>query len=313
MRILLWHVHGSYTSSLVQGDHDYLIPTLPRRGPFGLGRALTWDWPASVREVTPTQAAGAEIDLVILQRPEELAGLAESWLGGRRPGVDVPAIYLEHNAPQGRINDMIHPAAYRDDLVIVHVTHFNAVFWDTGTTRARVIEHGIVDPGYRGPGPGDHAVAVINEPVRRGRVTGTDLLAVLTARSGVPVDVFGMRSEAIGGRDVPQDQLHAEMAARRVYLHPIRWTSLGLSLLEAMHLGLPVVALATTAVADAVPADAGVVSNDLDVLAAGLRRLAGDPEEAAMCGKRGRETALARFGLRRFLSEWNELFVEVTS
>ena len=38
------------------------------------------------------------------------------------------------------------------------------------------------------------------------------------------------------------------MARRRLYLHPVRWTSLGLSLLEAMHLGMPVVALATTEV-----------------------------------------------------------------
>jgi hypothetical protein len=29
---------------------------------------------------------------------------------------------------------MRHPAADRDDLVLVHVTHFNAVFWDAGST-----------------------------------------------------------------------------------------------------------------------------------------------------------------------------------
>jgi glycosyltransferase involved in cell wall biosynthesis len=34
------------------------------------------------------------------------------------------------------------------------------------------------------------------------------------------------------------------MARRRVYLHPVRWTSLGLSLIEAMHLGMPVAGLA---------------------------------------------------------------------
>ena len=67
--------------------------------------------------------------------------------------------------------------------------------------------------------------------------------------------------------DLPQDCLHDELARRRVYLHPIRWTSLGLSLLEAMHLAMPVVALATTEVAEAVPPEAGVVSTDVDVLA----------------------------------------------
>src|SRR5262249_61183606 len=96
------------------------------------------------------------IDVVILQRPEELHGLAECWLGGRRPGRDVPAVYLEHNAPQGRISEMRHPAADRPALTVVHVTHHNALFWDTGTTPVRVIEHGVPDPGERytgGPPP----------------------------------------------------------------------------------------------------------------------------------------------------------------
>ena len=44
---------------------------------------------------------------------------------------------------------MRHPVADRDDLLLVHVTHFNALFWDAGATPTRVIEHGIVDPGAR--------------------------------------------------------------------------------------------------------------------------------------------------------------------
>ena len=61
------------------------------------------------------------------------------------------------------------------------------------------------------------------------------------------------------------------MARRRVYLHPVRWTSLGLSLIEAMHLGMPVVALDTTEAAEAVPPEAGVVSNRPEVLRASAR------------------------------------------
>lgn len=313
MRILLWHVHGSYTTALVQGDHEYLLPVMPDRGPDGRGRAQTWDWPASAVEVTPAEAAGADVDVVILQRPEELDHLAESWLGGRRPGPDVPAIYLEHNAPQGRVAEMRHPAADRPDLTVVHVTQFNRLFWDTGTTPARVVEHGVVDPGHLYTGELERAVAVVNEPVRRGRVTGTDLLGPLADGAGVPVDLFGMKSEAIGGTDVPQAVLHEEMARRRVYLHPIRWTSLGLTLIEAMHLGMPVVALATTEVPAAVPPEAGVVSNDPAVLAAALRRLVDDPEQAAVMGKAARAAALERFGLERFLRDWDAVLDEVVA
>src|SRR5439155_26888368 len=86
VKIFLWHVHGSWTTAFVQGDHEYLVPVLPDRGPDGRGRARTWVWPASVVEVTAEEAARADVDVVLLQRPEELLGLAEQWLGGRRPG-----------------------------------------------------------------------------------------------------------------------------------------------------------------------------------------------------------------------------------
>jgi glycosyltransferase involved in cell wall biosynthesis len=311
LRIFMWHVHGSYQTALLQTGHTFVLPTLPSEGPYGLGRARTWDWPANAIEVAPGEAAVGDVDLIVLQRPEEVA-LAEAWLG-RRPGVDIPALYLEHNAPQGRIAEMRHPMAEQSAVTVVHVTEFNRLFWDCGQAATRVIEHGLVDPGHRGPGEFARGVAVINDPVRRMRVTGSDLLPHLAARSGVAIDLFGMRSEALGGIDLPQDRLHAEMARHRVYVHPVRWTSLGLSLIEAMHLGLPVVALATTAVVDAVPPEAGVVASDLDLLATALRRLAGDAEEAAVMGKAARAAALARFGLARFVADWNRLFEEVAA
>jgi hypothetical protein len=309
VNVLLWHVHGSWTTALVQGPHRYLLPVLPDRGPDGRGRARTWDWPESAVEVTPDDAARADVDVVILQRPHELAGLAEQWLG-RRPGRDVPAVYVEHTAPQGPINQMRHPAADRDDLVLAHVTHFNDLFWDAGRTRTVVIEHGVVDPGYRYTGEIDRAVAVINEAPRRARVTGTDLLPRL--RRHVPLDLFGLDAERVGGiEEVPQGDLHGEMARRRVYVHPIRWTSLGLSLIEAMHLGMPVVALPTTEVPEALPPEAGFLSTNVDALGAEARRLVGDPEEARLRGKAAREAGLRRFGLGRFLADWDALLEEV--
>src|SRR3712207_2025357 len=101
------------------------------------------------------------------------------------------------------------------------------------------------------------------------------------------------------------------MARRRVYLHPIRWTSLGLSLLEAMHLGMPVVALGTTEVAEAVPPEAGVVSNRLDVLDDALRQLVSDADEARERGDAARRAALERYGLGRFLDDWERLLAQV--
>ena len=310
LRVLLWHVHGAYTTSLVHGRHEYLIPTVPGRGPEGRGRAQTYAWPENAVEVTREQARGADVDVLVVQRPEELAELAERWLG-RRPGRDVPTIVLEHNAPQGRVNEMRHWAADRPELQVVHVTHFNALFWDTGATPARVIEHGIVDPGYRYTGELARAAVVVNEAGRRARVTGTDLLPRLNGT--VPLDLFGMGAGPLGGiEDLPQDRLHDEMARRRVYLHPIRWTSLGLSLLEAMHLGMPVVGLATTEAVEAVPADAGVLSTRPERLWTAVQDFLHDEDAARLAGKAARAAALERYGLPRFLSDWDQLLGEVT-
>ena len=315
MNILIWHVHGSWTTAFVQGPHRYLIPTLPERGPWGGGRPAAWEWPASAIETGPQQLADEPIDLVVLQRPGEFE-LAARWTR-RTPGRDVPAVYLEHNAPVGPAASSRHAAADRDDLTLVHVTHFNAVMWDAGRTRTTVVEHGIVDPGYRYTGALAAAAVAINEPLRRSRVAGTDLLPDF-ARVG-PLDVFGMGTEVLDGHlgpnirgrgDLPQDQMHTELAQRRVYLHPHRWTSLGLSLIEAMQLGMPVLALATTEAAQAVPPEAGLCATDPARLASAFAELLADRGRARRLGQAAREHALAHFGLPRFLDRWNQVLAE---
>ncbi|MFI2780466.1 glycosyltransferase [Streptomyces sp. ALB3] len=319
MNILIWHVHGSWATSFVQGPHTFLIPVTPDRGPDGLGRAATWQWPPGVIEVSPDRLRNEDIDLMVLQRPHELE-LATAWTG-RRPGVDVPAVYVEHNSPDGTAVGTRHPLAGRDDIPLVHVTHFNRLMWDNGRAPTTVIEHGIIDPGPLWTGTERRAAVVVNDPVRRGRTTGTDLLPRF-ARAA-PLDVFGMRTGGLPAhlgltadrcraRDLPQGELHPAMARCRLYLHPVRWTSLGLSLLEAMFLGMPVVALDTTEVREAVPADAGVVSNRLDVLDEAVRAFLADPDRAAHAGARARSAAQARYGVQRFQDDWEHLLKEVT-
>ena len=325
MRVLLWHVHGSWTTAFVQGRHEYLLPVTPDRGPDGLGRARTWEWPASAREVTPEQLYREDVDVVVLQRTRDLE-LVREWLG-REPGRDLPAVFLEHNAPglepgDGPVPHTRHPLADRDDIPIAHVTHFNRLFYDNGRAPTTVVEHGIVDPGERWTGELARAAVVTNEPVRRGRTVGADLLPGLAA--AVPVDVFGMGLAGLHERygldpgrvalhdDPPQSVMHTELARRRVYVHPVRWTSLGLSLLEAMHLGLPVVALATTEVVEAVPTGAGVLSTRPDVLWDAVRTYLHDEDAARLAGKAARAAALERYGLHRFLRDWDLLLGEVT-
>ncbi|OKI50457.1 glycosyltransferase [Micromonospora sp. CB01531] len=320
MNVLLWHVHGSWTTSFVHGRHRYLVPVTPDRGPYGLGRARTYAWPANAVEVTPQELGRTEVDLVVLQRPEELE-LAEQWLG-RRVGRDVPAIYVEHNTPKGDVPNTRHPMADRNDLIIAHVTHFNELFWDNGATRTTVIEHGVVAPAVEWTGELNRLAVVINEPVRRWRVTGTDLLPRFAEIA--PLDVYGMGVTGLADHlelppdrltshdDLPQHAMHTELARRRAYLHLCRWTSLGLSLIEAMTMGMPVIALATTEAVDAVPPDAGVLSTRVDTLVEAARWLAEERDAAYRLGARAREVTKERFGLDRFLVDWDRLMEEET-
>lgn len=249
------------------------------------------------------------MDAVVLQRPEEIE-LTHRWLG-RRPGVDLPAVYVEHNTPREHAATTPHPMADQDTVPVVHVTHYNELMWDNGIAPTVVIDHGIVDPGHRYTGELPRAAVLINEPVRRGRVVGTDLLPVF-ARAA-PVDLYGMETQDVSvdgvtpAGDLPHDALHTEMALRRVYVHTARWTSLGLSLLEAMHLGMPVVAVASTEAATSVPPDAGLVSTDVADLTSAVSALCADHGLAMRMGKSAREYALTRFGLDAFLRRWDVL------
>ncbi len=320
MKVLLWHVHGGWTDAFVRGGHDYLLPATSEGGPWGLGRGGR-DWPVSVREVDPSSLRQAEVDVVVLQRPEEITACEE--LLGRRPGRDIRAVYLEHNTPKGNVPTSLHPLADRSDIPVVHVTHFNDVFWDTGNAATVVIEHGIVDPGYLYTGELPHLGVVINEPVRRWRVTGTDLLPAFARIA--PLEVFGMATEGLPGTlglgpadltirgDLPTARLHRELSHCRIYLHPLRWTSLGLALLEAMHLGMPVLALASTEVARAVPPEAGAVSTNVHDLHRAASALIHDPEEARRRGRIAREAALERYSLAAFLTAWDGVLTDLTT
>ena len=305
VNVFAWHVHGSWMTAFVQGRHTYLIPVEPDRGPDGRGRALTWDWPPNAVEVTRDEARDLDVDVLVLQRPHELA-LAADWLG-REPG-SLPTVYVEHDVPPAPGTE--HPMYHRPDVTVVHVTHFNQRAWSCGGTPTTVIEHGVVDPGARWTGERPVAVAAINEPVRRSWVAGVDLLEEVRGR--VPVDLFGIDSEPLGGRDVTQAELHGEMARRRVYVHPFRWTSLGLSLIEAMALGMPVVALAATEVPRVLDPSVGAVVDDAASMADAVAALLADDERARAAGAAARELALRKFSLERFLDDWDRLFEHVT-
>jgi glycosyltransferase involved in cell wall biosynthesis len=122
-----------------------------------------------------------------------------------------------------------------------------------------------------------------------------------------------MDSESLGGLGeiFPPDLPYFE-ARYRFYFHPLRFTSLGLALIEAMLVGLPVVGLATTELVTVVRnGETGFIDTDIRKLLDPMRSLLTDLAEARRIGEAGRRVAAERFDIRRFTRDWEQTFAEV--
>ena len=298
-RILVWHIHGSYLAALTRVEHDWYLPVTSQRDEGYAGR---WpDFPAWVREVPAERVRELDLDLVIYQSPKDLfeAGPAILSPAQRR----LPHIYLEHNVPPS--SDARHPFDDPDGL-LVHVTHYNRLMWDNGRTPTVVVEHSVaVDPSILATGELARGAVLCNEMARRGRAVGLDLF--LDVRQSVPLDLMGIGSETLGGiGDIPYPDLHRRLAAYRFLFSPMRATSLPLAVIEAMTIGLPIVALATTELPAVIENGVtGYVSCDIDYLIDRMRALIADAALARQLGTNARVVARQRFGLERFIHDWN--------
>jgi glycosyltransferase involved in cell wall biosynthesis len=175
-----------------------------------------------------------------------------------------------------------------------------------------VIEHSVaIDPNVTYDGSIPAGITVANSMPRRNRITGLDLFEA--ARAQVPLEVVGIDAEQIGGRpSMLYRDLHRFTARHRFLFSPMRYTSLPLAVIEAMTIGMPVVALATTELPTVIENGVtGYISCDLDELIARMKELLRDPALARRLGANAREVALARFSLDRFAREWVDAFEAV--
>jgi glycosyltransferase involved in cell wall biosynthesis len=310
LKILIWHIHGSYLNTLARIDADWYLPVKPGRPEGYGGRGPTFDLPEYVREVPAEQVRDLDLDLIIYQTPKNYYEDQFEILSAEQRRL--PKIYLEHNTPKPNAVDTRHPI---DDpnILLVHVTHYNRLMWDNGKTPTMVIEHSVaIDPAIRYSGELERGITVVNGMQKRPRIAGYDIF--LQARQYVPLDAAGMETEALGGLgDVPYRELHRRIAAYRFLFSPLRYTSLPLAVIEAMTIGMPVVALATTELPTVIEHGvSGYISCDVARLIDAMRFLLANPVEARRLGANARATAVERFGLARFIRAWHEAFALVT-
>jgi len=309
LRILTWHVHGNYLYNLTQVPHDFYLATDAARSMHHSGRSGTLPWGPNVHEAPVEALRDMAFDVVLFQSRHEWDDAQHRLLSEAQRRL--PRVYIEHDPPQ------VHPTDTRHwvddpDVLLVHVTPFNALMWDSGATPTRVIEHGIqpLQPA-RYSGHIERGVVVVNNLQSRGRRLGLDVYREVASR--VPLTLYGMGSHAVGGDgEVVNDRLPGVMAAHRFFFNPIRWTSLGLAIIEAMMVGLPIVGLATTELVTVIRnGENGFVDTRLEPLVDAMQRLLAEPELARELGAAARRTAEERFGIERFVSDWLDALASV--
>lgn len=310
LNILIWHIHGSYLNTLARIEANWYLPIKPGRPEGYGGRGPTFDLPDYVREVPAEQVRDLKLDLIIYQTPKNYFADQFELLSEEQRRL--PKIYLEHNTPKPSAVDTRHPI---DDpnMLLVHVTHYNHLMWDNGKTPTMVIEHSVaIDPQLAYSGEVERGITVVNGMQKRPRIAGYDLF--LHARQSVPLDAVGMETEAFGGLgDVPYRELHSLVAQYRFLFSPIRYTSLPLAVIEAMTIGMPVVALATTELPTVIENGVtGYLSCDVEKLIEAMHFLLDNAEEARRIGANARAVARERFGLARFIRDWQTAFALVT-
>ncbi len=309
LRILTWHVHGNYLYYLSHCPHQFFLPVKPDRSVPGYGGRLPgFPWPDNVHEVPAEDVAALGLDCILFQsRRNYLEDQYEILTPQQRR---LPRLYLEHDTPQEHPTNTRHPVR-NPEVTVVHVTHYNRLMWDNGDSPTRVVEHGVVVPeGTRYQGGTPRAVVAINNLAARGRRLGLDIF--LHLRDRVPMDLFGIGSEELGGLgEASHADLPRMLSRYRVFFSPMRYTSLGLAICEAMTIGMPVVGLATTELVTVVQNGvSGYLETDVARLEQRLGELLQDPERARRMGEAARCTALQRFNINRFARDWDAVFRE---
>jgi glycosyltransferase involved in cell wall biosynthesis len=310
LRILTWHVHGNYLYYLTQVPHEFYLVTDAERSTHHAGKVGRLPFGDNVHEAPVEHIPQMAFDVVLYQSRAAYEEEQHRLLSDAQRRL--PRIYLEHDPPQEHPTNTAH---WVDDpnTLLVHVTHFNALMWDSRGTPTRVIEHGVLpltDDRYRGER--DAGLVVVNNLDRRGRRLGADVYAVV--KQALPLTLVGMGAERLGGAgEAPHDVLPGLMASHRFFFNPIRYTSLGLAVVEAMMVGMPIIGLATTELPTVIRnGESGFVDTRVDRLVDAMRELLRNRGEAARLGEGARRVALERFNIARFVADWLDALRTVT-
>ncbi len=308
LKIFTWHIHGTYLFYLSQGNYEIYIPINAQKNEGYYGRGETFPFGNNVIEIAANEVKDFEFDCILFQTNKNF--LVDQFEILTEEQRNLPKVYLEHDPPAKNPTDQQH-LINDPNVTMVHVTHFNKLMWQNENDEEgliKVIDHGVVKPPVSYSGELEKGIVVVNHLHQRGRKLGSDIFNKVSKH--IPLDLVGMGTKEYGGLgEILHPQLPSFISRYRFFFNPIRYTSLGLAVCEAMMTGMPVVALATTEYTTVIINNiSGIIHTDVDYLIEKMKELISNKSLAASLGEEGKKVAEKRFNIERFTKEWEQTF-----
>ncbi len=321
LRIFTWNIHHPYLGALVKTGHDFYFPVKPGQPYHYAGAPVEGRLLENVHEIPAEEAREHDYDLILIHTHHELA--EERFAVLSKEQQRIPKIMMHHTPPWK------HPERWLEKFyatlpevdALVHLTEYNRRHWNEQLNpyirrdlRQETIYHGIeLDPSILWTGNRAKAVTAMNYFSQRPRDTGPRHWRNVTAH--VPCDLFGADSERMGGHGlVTHEEIRRVFAKYRAYFNPTYLSSVPMAMLEAMSVGVAPVSRATTEMPNIITNGRnGFVHRRPGELVESIKRLIADRDLSHHLGAAAQQTIKERFGMVRFLKQWNDLFTEVAN
>lgn len=133
----------------MQGDYDIYIPVNETKSEGYVGRGNTFPFGNNVIEILAAQVNEMDFDVILFQTDENYLRHQYEILSEQQRSL--PKIYLEHDPPWDHPTDALHPVT-DPSVILVQVTHFNSLMWNSANVQTLVIEHGVTASPQRRSG-----------------------------------------------------------------------------------------------------------------------------------------------------------------
>jgi hypothetical protein len=229
--------------------------------------------------------------------------------------LSVPLITIEHTLPsQDWSKEYIRKSHSMRGDVDVFITKFQKEQWEWPVSDTPMIPCA-VDTNEFTPDDsvvrGNKVVTVVNDYVNRDQFCNFSLYKRIMEKGRFEADAIGDTkgfSEAANG----VGDLIGRLRSCGVFLNTSSWSTMPVSLLEAMSVGCPIVTSATCSIPDIIEnGETGWCSNDEDFLIDRIKWCLENKEEAKIMGEKARIVACDMYDNSRFKHSWGQVFDQV--